>query len=87
MGDPDIDLHHETSKATRMLNSCPSITAIEVKRNSLSLSATQMEYHIQKENSKATMMSVIPGRSCCTHPIQTGMNSSIRFMDFKYVMG
>jgi hypothetical protein len=59
-----------------------------MERNSLSLSATQMEYHRQKENSKDTMPLVNPeGCPAVPIPIQTGMNSSSRFMDFKYVMG
>lgn len=88
LGDPDLDIQHEASKDTRRLNSSPSITAIEMERNSLSLSATQMEYHRQKENSKATMPLVNPeGCPAVPIPIQTGITSSSRFTDFKYVMG
>jgi hypothetical protein len=45
LGDPDLDAPHETQKTTRKLNSSHSATALEVEKNSLSLSATQMDYH------------------------------------------
>ena len=60
---------------------------MEVERNSISMSATQMEYHRQRENSKGSVSEVNPEGKAVPIPIQTGMSSSSRFMEFKYLMG
>ena len=87
LGETDLDAQHETPKATRRLNSSLNPTALEVERNSLSMSATQMEYQRQMEISKVTIKEVNPEGKAVPIPIQTGISSSSRFMDFKYVMG
>jgi hypothetical protein len=87
LGAPELDETHVTPNATARLNSSLSITALEEGRNSLSLSPTQMENQRQIENSKGSLSEVNPEGQAVPIPIQTGMSSSTRFMDFKYVMG
>lgn len=85
LGDPDLDSQHETQKYASNLNRSLSIT--EVERDSFSMSATQMEYHRQRENSKGTLPPVNYEGKAVPIPIQIGLSSSSRFMDFKSVIG
>jgi hypothetical protein len=47
LGDPELEAQHETPKATRRLKSSKSKTALDMERDSLSLSASQLEYQRQ----------------------------------------
>ena len=85
LGDPDLDSQHETQKYASNLNRSLSIT--EVERDSFSMSATQMEYHRQRENSKGTLPPVNHEGKAVPIPIQIGLSSSSRLMDFKSVIG
>lgn len=83
LGEPNLDDPQETPKPTRSLNS----TAMEVERNSLSMSATQMQMERQREISKGVMTGENPSGPSVPIPIQTGLSNSERFLDFKYIMG
>jgi hypothetical protein len=87
LGDPEIEEQNVTPKPRRSLNSSLSKTAMVVERDSLSLSATQLEYQRQREDSKGTMTEVNPEGKAVPIPIQTGIGTSSRFMGFKYLMG
>lgn len=87
LGDPELDAQHDTSKVTRRLNSSQIITASEVERNSLSMSATHMATQRQREDSQNSLTDVNPDGKAVPIRIQTGISSSSRFMDFKYLMG
>lgn len=83
LGDPSFEAQPETPNATHMLNR--SLTNTEVERDSLALSASQMEYQRQKSNSKGKLPAVNQEGPAEPIPIQTGTSS--RLLDFNYVMG
>lgn len=77
LGEPGLDAQHETHNATHRLNR--SLTQTEAERDSLSMSATQMEYNRQRENSKGTLPSVgyaYPDSPAVPIPIQKGINNT-----------
>jgi len=82
LGDPDLEAPHETP-VTRRLNSSQMNTAMEVERNSISISATQMEILRQREISKSTFTVNQEGPA---HPVPIKQNLS-RLQDIKYVIG
>lgn len=80
LGDPELDANHETTKARRKLNSSHSTTALEMERNSFSMSTTQM-------NREDKLNEVNPEGEAVPIRIQTGMRTSSRFNDFIYLTG
>jgi len=76
-------VQQETPKPTRSLNS----TAMEVERNSLSMSATHMHMERQREISKGLITAENPSGPSVPIPIPTGFSNSERFLNFKYIMG
>ena len=80
LGDSDLNAQHETSKETRNSYKNPSLKALEDERDRLLTPK-------QTENSNDTMPVVNPEGPAASIPIKTGMSTSSRFMDFKYLIG
>jgi hypothetical protein len=85
LGESNLDDSQETPKPTRSLNS----TAMEVERNSLSMSATHMHMERQREISQGVLTGENPSGPSVQRPIPIpdGFRNSERFMNFKYIMG